>query len=89
TGLTGVDLVTAQKAIEQQLRSLQVPAGFNGIVVLEMPIQNGRLTRFVLDDVTSSLKEQNLVELLKRSLQNVVLPASAQGTMRLTLQVNS
>ncbi|MFN9860274.1 MAG: after-VIT domain-containing protein, partial [Pseudanabaena sp.] len=89
TGLTGVDLVTAQKAIEQQLRSLQVPAGFNGIVVLEMPIQNGRLTRFVLDDVTSSLKEQNLVELLKRSLQNVVLPASAQATMRLTLQVNS
>jgi len=89
TGLTGVDLVTAQKAIEQQLRSLQVPAGFNGIVVLEMPIQNGRLTRFVLDDVTSSLKEQKLVELLKRLLQNVVLPASAQGTMRLTLQVNS
>lgn len=89
TGLTGVDLATAQQAIAQQLRSLQVPAGFNGVVVLEMPIQNGRLTRFILDDIASTLKDKNLVELLKRSLQNVVLPSSAQGTMRLTLKVNS
>lgn len=89
TGLTGLDAASAQQVIEQQLRSLRVPAGFNGVVVLEMPIQNGRLTRFILDDVASTLKDKNLVELLKRSLQNVVLPSSAQGTMRLTLKVNS
>ena len=80
---------SAQQAIEQQLRSLQVPAGFNGVVVLEMPIQNGRLTRFILDDVASTLKDQSLVELLKRSLQNVIFPSTAKGTIRLTLNVTS
>jgi Ca-activated chloride channel family protein len=89
TGLTGVDVGTAQQAIEQQLRTVVVPAGFNGIVILEIPLQNGRLIRFLLDDVASTLKDKNLVELLKRSLQNVVLPAAARGTIRLTLNVTS
>jgi Ca-activated chloride channel family protein len=89
TGLTGADVKSAQQAIEQQLRSLQVPAGLNGVVVLEIPIQNGRLTRFILDDVASTVKDQNFVELLKRSLQNVVLPLTAKGTIRLTLNVMS
>ena len=89
TGLTGADVRSVQQAIEQQLRSLQVPAGLNGVVVLEIPIQNGRLTRFILDDVASTVKDQNLVELLKRSLQNVVLPSTAKGTIRLTLNVMS
>ncbi len=89
TGLTGLDDSSAQQIIEQHLRTIQVPAGFNGVVVLEMPIQNGRLTRFLLDDAASTLKDKNLMELLKRWLQNVVLPSSAQGTMRLTIKVNS
>jgi Ca-activated chloride channel family protein len=89
TGLTGADSATVQQAISKQLQSINVPAGFNGIVILEIPIQNGRLTRFVLDDVASTLKDKNLVEMIKRSLQNVVLPSTAKGTMRLTLNVNS
>jgi Ca-activated chloride channel family protein len=89
TGLTGVDVAIAQSAIEQQLRSLRVPAGFNGVVVLEIPIQNGRLTRSILDDVASTIKDKNLVEMIKRSLQNVVFPSTAKGTIRLTLNVTS
>ena len=89
TGLAGLDVVAAQLAIATVLQSINVPAGFNGVVILEIPIQNGRLTRFVLDDVASTLKDKNLVELIKRSLQNVVLPATAKGTIRLTLNVNS
>ena len=89
TGLTGVDLVSAQQAIAQQLSSLQVPAGLNGTVILEIPIQNGRLTKFLLDDVSSTLKDKNLIEMLKRSLQNVMLPSTAKGTIRLTLNVRS
>ena len=89
TGLTGVDLVSAQQAITQQLSSLQVPAGLNGTVILEIPIQNGRLTKFLLDDVSSTLKDKNLIEMLKRSLQNVMLPSTAKGTIRLTLNVRS
>ena len=89
TGLTGNDLGTAQTAIAQQLQSLNVPAGFNGTVILEITIQNGRLTRIVLDDVTSTVKDQNLVELIKRSLQNVVLTSTMKGNIRLTLNVNS
>jgi Ca-activated chloride channel family protein len=89
TGLTGVDLVTAQQAIAQQLSSLKVPAGLNGTVILEIPIQNGRLIKFLLDDVASTLQDKNLVEMLKRSLLNVMLPSTAKGTIRLTLNVRS
>jgi Ca-activated chloride channel family protein len=89
TGLTGVDLATAKQAIAQQLSSLQVPTGVNGTVILEIPIQNGRLIKFLFDDVSSTLKDKNLVETLKRSLQNVILPPAAKGTMRLTLTVKS
>jgi Ca-activated chloride channel family protein len=89
TGLTGVDLATAQQAIAKQLSSLKVPAGLNGTVILEIPIQNGRLLKFLLDDVASTLQDKNLVEMLKRSLQNVMLPSTAKGTIRLTLNVRS
>lgn len=89
TGLTGVDMATAQQAIAQQLLSMGVPNGFNGVVVFEIPIQNGRLSRFILDDLASTIKDNNFVEMLKRSLQNVVLPSTAKGTIRLTLNVTA
>jgi Ca-activated chloride channel homolog len=89
SGIAGVDISIVQQAIAQQLQSINVPAGFNGTVVLEIPIQNGRLTRFVLDDVVSTVKDKNLVDLIKRSLQNVVLSSTAKGNIRLTLNVIS
>jgi Ca-activated chloride channel family protein len=89
SGIAGVDISIVQQAIAQQLQSINVPAGFNGTVVLEIPIQNGRLTRFVLDDVVSTVKDKNLVDLIKRSLQNVVLSSTAKGNIRLTLNVTS
>jgi Ca-activated chloride channel family protein len=89
TGLTGTDVGSAQTAIAQQLKSVNLPAGFNGVMILEITIQNGRLTRIILDDVASAVKDQNFVELIKRSLQNVVLPSTAKGNIRLTLNINS
>ncbi len=87
TGLTGVDVAIAQSTIEQQLRSLTISEGVNGVMILEISLQNGRLTRIILDDVASTIKDKNLVEMIKRSLQNVVLPSTAKGTIRLTLSV--
>jgi len=89
SGIAGVDISIVQQAIAQQLQTINVPAGFNGTVVLEIPIQNGRLTRFVLDDVVSTVTDKNLVDLIKRSLQNVVLSSTAKGNIRLTLNVTS
>lgn len=89
TGLTGVDVAIAQQAIEQQLRSMSVPAGFNGTAIFEISLQNGRLTRIIFDDIASTLKDKTFVDMLKRSLQNVVLPSTAKGTIRLTLDVTS
>jgi Ca-activated chloride channel family protein len=89
SGIAGVDIGIVQQAIAQQLQSIKVPAGFNGTVVLEIPIQNGRLTRFVLDDVVSTVIDKNLVDLIKRSLQNIVLSSTAKGNIRLTLNVTS
>jgi len=87
TGLTGTDVATAQAAIAKQLQAVTVPTGLNGNVILEITVQNGRLTRIILDDVNSTLKDQNLVESLKRSLQGVVLPNTAKGIITLTLSV--
>lgn len=89
SGIAGVDISIVQQAITQQLQSILIPAGFSGTVVLEIPIQNGRLTRFVLDDVVSTVKDKNLIDLIKRSLQNAILPSTAKGNIRLTLNVNS
>ncbi|NUN66388.1 after-VIT domain-containing protein [Pseudanabaena biceps] len=88
TGLTGMSVSDAQQMVAQQLRSLNFPNGINGNVILEISIQNGRLTRIVLDDSASTLKDTNFLEALKRSLQNIVLPTTAKGTIRLTLSVN-
>lgn len=89
TGLTGTDVATAQAALAKQLQSVIVPAGLNGNVVLEITVQNGRLIRIILDDVNSTIKEQNLVESLKQSLQGVILPTTAKGTVTLTLSVKT
>ncbi|MBD2186891.1 VIT domain-containing protein [Pseudanabaena mucicola] len=89
TGLTGTDVATAQAAIAKQLQSVKVPAGLNGNVILEITVQNGRLTRIILDDVNSTLKDQNLVESIKRSLQGVVLPTTAKSAITLTLSVKA
>ncbi len=88
SGLTGVDMSSVQQAIEQQLQNVNLPTGVKGTVVFEIPVQNGRLPKIIFDDVASTLKDQAVVELIKRSLQNVVLSTSAQGTLRLTLSIN-
>ncbi|MDX2255729.1 MAG: VIT domain-containing protein [Pseudanabaenaceae cyanobacterium bins.39] len=87
TGL-GADTATANKAIADQLKLLQIAANLSGNLIFEVTIQNGRLVRIIFDDAASSLKDQATVEMIKRSLQNVVLTAPQQGKMQLTLKLN-
>ncbi|CAN1209816.1 VIT domain-containing protein [Tumidithrix helvetica PCC 7403] len=87
TGATGVSNVSLEQAIAQHLRTLSLPSG-SGTIVLEFPVVNGRVGKIILDDTASTLTDTSLVELIKRSLLTWSVPASAQGTIRLTLQIN-
>ncbi|OIP73464.1 MAG: trypsin [Oscillatoriales cyanobacterium CG2_30_44_21] len=77
-----------QQAIAMQLQAVTVPTALKGNLILEISVQNGRLVKVVVDDVNSTVQDQDLVEEIKRSLQNVVLSSSVKGSIRLTLSVN-
>ncbi|BAZ28316.1 vault protein inter-alpha-trypsin subunit [Cylindrospermum sp. NIES-4074] len=54
--------------LTQYLQSMQLPAGFSGDLVFEFQVSQGRVRQLVLDKQASSLKEQTVIELIRRSL---------------------
>lgn len=84
--VTGLDLVGVT-AITQYLQQLKLPTGFSGVIVFEFIINKGRVGRIVLDEEDSTLLDKAIVEFIKRSISAWSSPASATGTVRLTLQI--
>lgn len=79
----------AIEALTQHLQALNFPSGFSGEVVFEFSVGKGRVGRIMLDDDASTLKESQVIELIKRSLTSWQVPQSATGTVRLTLRIQS
>ncbi len=75
--------------LTQYLQQLNLPSGFSGEIVFEFPVRKGRVVRVVLDEDASTLKESQVIELIKRSLTSWRVPASATGTVRLTLGIQT
>ncbi|MBD1861705.1 MULTISPECIES: VIT domain-containing protein [Trichocoleus] len=84
--ITGLD-PAQMPALSQYLQSLNLPTGFNGDVVLEFSVQNGRVGRILLDDKTSTLKEAAVVDVIKRSLQGWQPSQGVTGKVRVTLRL--
>jgi Ca-activated chloride channel family protein len=75
--------------LTQHLQQLNLPPGKVGEIVFEFPVRNGRVVRVVLDEEASTVREAVVIDLIKRSLLTWRVPASATGTIRLTLRIQS
>ena len=85
---TGLDEVAVSE-LTQHLQLLQLPSGFSGEIVFEFPVSKGRVVRVMLDEKASTLKESQVIEIIKRSLTSWRVPSSVSGTVRLTLHIQS
>ncbi len=86
--VTGLEQA-ATEALMQHLQLLSLPSGFSGEVVFEFSVSKGRVGRIMLDEEASTLKESQVIELIKRSLASWQVPQSAIGNVRLTLLIQS
>ncbi|HEY9851755.1 MAG TPA: VIT domain-containing protein [Leptolyngbyaceae cyanobacterium] len=84
----GLD-ANAIASITQNLQNVNIPNNTSGEVVLELSLQNGRVRRVVLDDQASTVKEQNVVDAIRRSLLTWQAPPSINNTIRLRLRIRN
>ncbi|WP_249068550.1 VIT domain-containing protein [Argonema antarcticum] len=74
-------------SITQKLQNVNIPNNISGEVVLELSIKNGRIQRIVLDDKASTVKEQNVIDEIKRSILTWQAPSSINSIIRLRLRI--
>jgi Ca-activated chloride channel family protein len=85
---TGLDQAAIASLIEH-LQHWHLPSGLSGEIVFEFPVRKSRVVRVVFDEDTSTFKETQVIEIIKRSLQAWRVPQSVTGTVRLTLRIQS
>ncbi|MDY6785631.1 MAG: VIT domain-containing protein [Cyanobacteriota bacterium] len=89
TSATGLD-ENAIASLNQHLQQLTPPAGLSGTLVLELSANiKGRITRILLDEVASTLKDATLLGLIRRAIASWKVPSLDRQSITLTLQVES
>ncbi|MGA9383152.1 MAG: after-VIT domain-containing protein, partial [Phormidium sp.] len=84
----GLD-ASAIASITQKLQNVNIPNNISGEIVLELSLQNGRVRRVILDDKASTVKEQKVVDDIRRSLLTWQAPPSINNTIRLRLRIRN
>ncbi|GET35324.1 hypothetical protein MiSe_00660 [Microseira wollei NIES-4236] len=74
-------------ALTQHLQLLQLPSGKSGEIVFEFKVGKGRVKQIMLDEDASTLKDAEVVEIIKRALTTWRPPQAATGTVRITLRI--
>ncbi|QMS90541.1 after-VIT domain-containing protein [Nostoc edaphicum CCNP1411] len=75
--------------LTQYLQAIQLPRGFGGDLVFEFQVNQGRVKQLMLDDEASSLKEQTVIELIRRSLLAWLPSQTFTSTVLLTLRIQA
>jgi hypothetical protein len=83
---SGLD-ATARERFQQQLTKTQIPSASAGEVVFDLKVQEGRVSEATFVENVSSLKDANVVETLKKTLQEVILPQSNNFQTRMIVRV--
>ncbi len=83
----GLD-ATASANLTQHLQALNFPSNFTGQMVFELTINNKRVLRVMLDETLSTLKEDIVIEAIKKSLLQWRVPQSITGKVKITLRIN-
>jgi Ca-activated chloride channel family protein len=84
----GLD-ASAIASITQKLPNVNIPNNISGEIVLELSLQNGRVRRIILDDKASTVKEQKVIDEIRRSLLTWQAPPSINNTIRLRLRIRN
>lgn len=84
----GLD-ANAIASITQKLQNVNIQNNISGEIVLELVLQNGRVTRVILDDRASTVKEQNVIDAIRRSLLTWQAPPSINNIIRLRLRIRN
>ncbi|BAT53343.1 von Willebrand factor, type A [Nostoc sp. NIES-3756] len=84
--ITGLDeqMTTVLTAF---LQALYIPVGFSSSLVWELQLNKGRVTRVVLDEEASTLKEQQVIDVIRRSLLSWRPHNHLTATVLITIQV--
>ncbi|MBE9225191.1 after-VIT domain-containing protein [Phormidium sp. LEGE 05292] len=84
----GLD-ANAIASITQKLQNVNIPQNISGEIVLELSLQNGRVRRIIFDDKASTVKEQKVIDEIRRSLLTWQAPQSINNTIRLRLRIRN
>jgi hypothetical protein len=83
---SGLD-ATAREHFQQQLTKTQLSSTTAGEVVFDLKVQEGRVSEATFVENASSLKDANIVETLKKVLQEVTLPQATSFQTRVTVRI--
>ncbi|OKH37393.1 trypsin [[Phormidium ambiguum] IAM M-71] len=81
-----------EKAIElltKHLQLLMLPDGFSGDLVFEFQVSKGRVRQVVWDEQASSLKEDKVIRLIRRSLLTWLPPQTINNTIQITIRIQA
>ncbi len=86
--LSGVDK-SAIAPLNQHLEKLQIPKGIRGKIVFELMVNYGRVTKIMLDEDKSTLKDKQVIEMIKKSLFGWNTPQTSNNTVIVELEIKS
>ncbi|MFB2897824.1 VIT domain-containing protein [Aerosakkonemataceae cyanobacterium BLCC-F50] len=81
-----------EKAIELLTKHLQLlilPDGFSGDLVFEFQVNKGRVRQVVWDEEASSVKDDKVIRLMRRSLLTWQPPETITNTIQLTIRIQT
>lgn len=86
--LSGVDQ-SAIAPLNQHLQKLQIPKGITGKITFELTVNNGRVTKVILDEDKSTITDKQVIEMIKKSLLTWHPPQTNNNTVIVELGINS
>ncbi|MBW4620786.1 MAG: after-VIT domain-containing protein [Cyanosarcina radialis HA8281-LM2] len=85
--VTGLEQA-AIDSLTQHLQQLSLPIGVSGEIAFEFQVIKGRVRQIVVDEDASTLKDTKVIEDIKRAIASWLTPASASGSVCLTLRID-
>jgi len=75
--------------LTKHLQLLMLPDGFSGDLVFEFQVNQGRVRQVVWDEQASSLKEDKVIRLIRRSLLTWLPPQTINNTIQITIRIQA
>ncbi|MBD2301624.1 VIT domain-containing protein [Nostoc sp. FACHB-190] len=75
--------------LTQYLESIPLHTAYSGDLVFELQINKGRVRQVLLDEQTSTFKEQSVIDIIRRSLVSWRIPQLLTATVSITLRLQT